>query len=742
MESIFIIPKNDKLVLSIKFTKYSNIIDKLFPTTRIKDYNELVDKMINKYGDKFIQLTNKYDNLRNNVLAYNFKSINVELIIYEVIRLYKLLQKNDKTLTISNNGYITDVVVYYKKYKLDDFNMDNVHMILHKYESKNDDNFANKLAENHKIKNIDRIDLLNNKTINNMSDNITYELIIIDNGDNFQTIFSSLVIALKKIKINGSIILYMQLLDTSENFDFINYLGNYFKNNYNYVSEIINNRSTFVFHNYLGGILIDRLLEINKQYYECEPFGGSMYNFSKCYLNTIVTPNPDQSNYKKYCEIIEKSYDQMMQHLQQIIYLYNNDLKMDDIKNNNLLYSISYATKIGLDVVEWVDSERTNKLFLERMLRQVVNIIGPYFEKFKYGCEQELEIKEHNTVKYHDKNHLNNLFTLSEHAYLYTENVKFKPIELWFNNLQKNLQKDLLNKHNININGRRVNRAWIKIQELYNETDYFNNLLAHNNKEINVLHICEAPGNFIASSIYYSETHNFKYNWTGQSLREGDIWDDYGFIKKNPDKWDFAKDNTGNIMTNIDYYYNKYKGVDSLVGDCGTPWSADEDPSLNLAVYQLIYGLLIPRVGGNFILKTYATNFDMQYISLLYTACAKYDKLYVFHSSRNFWSPELYIVGIGKKELHQTEINALLSIANKLNKGDIVYPVDFVSANFGLEYEFYTQNIIESYTQIKKFIVYLARNPDIYESVKQKLIEAIERKNKIWMEKYIPHLLK
>jgi hypothetical protein len=156
-----------------------------------------------------------------------------------------------------------------------------------------------------------------------------------------------------------------------------------------------------------------------------------------------------------------------------------------------------------------------------------------------------------------------------------------------------------------------------------------------------------------------------------------------------------------------------------------------------LSVYQMIYAILLPRVGGNFVIKTLAANFDIQYLSLIYAACAKYDKLYVFHSSRNFWSHEVYLIGIGKKELQKDEIDNLLTIAKELDNGRIVYPVDFVSANFGLEYEFYIQNIIENHVEIKKFISYLARNPDVFEELKPKFTETFDIKNKLWIDKYL-----
>lgn len=744
---------------SVKFSGEDNKVNSLFPNSKISKYEKLLKEYSNKLGDKinyYFNTVNKYSYLgkesdTDNILTYVFSSSSDGLKLYETINLFNLLNKNDKVFVIANNGFLLDILVYYEKYVLNSMIMDNIYALLQYYEPTKDDQFTQNLISKHKIKNIIHNDSpLNNSTINSVLNSkivkdSMFNLVIINYitntanlNYNFQSIFSSVVLSVQKLKMDGSIIIFLPLITSKEHFDWFNSVGNHFRESYIYNSEVVHmydHFTVFVCKNYQSSIDVNTLLEINKKYYECEPFGGKMYKYSKCYLNTIVVPNKDNTNYLNYCRTISNSYDEMIQNLQRILYIHNNPVNIDKIKNDNMMYSIGYAKKIGLDTVEWVNAKNTNKLFFEKTFRQIVNILSSYTELFKHRCSNFV-IKEYDTVKYHDKTHLNNMYMMSEHSFMYTENVNFKPVELMFNSIQKHLQKHLLNKFNISINGNAVSRAWVKLREIYIDTNYFSNLL-QNSRKINVLHICEAPGNFVASSLHYAKTNNFEYNWTAQSLKDGDIFDSYGFIKNNSSKWDFAEDGTGDIMTNIKYYYDKYKGVDSLIGDCGVAWSGENDPTKNLAVYQLLYALLIPRIGGNFIVKTYATNFDMQYLSLLYTICAKYEKMYVFRSSRNFWSPEIYIVGVGRKKIDDAEIEALLNIGTQLTKGVVMYPTNFVSADFSLEYEFYMQNIIEMYTQVKKFIVYLARNPDILNKTKQKLIDAFERKNKIWIEKYL-----
>ena len=43
--------------------------------------------------------------------------------------------------------------------------------------------------------------------------------------------------------------------------------------------------------------------------------------------------------------------------------------------------------------------------------------------------------------------------------------------------------------------------------ELYSTLNYFDNL----GNNVNAFHVCEAPGNFINASIYYTSLKNIKY---------------------------------------------------------------------------------------------------------------------------------------------------------------------------------------------------------------------------------------
>jgi len=334
------------------------------------------------------------------------------------------------------------------------------------------------------------------------------------------------------------------------------------------------------------------------------------------------------------------------------------------------------------------------------------------------------------------------------YKYLEKENIDlYKSIELLVNRNQKDLQRLLFDKYNIKIGNKKVTRAWIKMYELYHETKFFKNL---NKDTVTSFHICEAPGNFISSTLYYTKhnTNIKKYDWNAQSLNpyqnnsKTAFGDKFGFIKDNKDRWDWGKDNTGDITShsNMMYYIERYRGVDMVVGDCGVSWDTSVTQHKDISSYQLLYSLLIPRKGGNFVMKTYASKVTPIYLSILYTVYMKYEKVYIFKSSRNRFSPEIYIVGIGFKGIDKEEERNLIKISKSLGKENILYPVSKIPTEFCIMYEYYLQKIIKSYTDMKKFFVYLVRNEDIYEEIKDDIVKSVKVKNKHWLEKYMEHL--
>ena len=108
----------------------------------------------------------------------------------------------------------------------------------------------------------------------------------------------------------------------------------------------------------------------------------------------------------------------------------------------------------------------------------------------------------------------------------------------------------------------KTSNAYMKLWEIYMSIPQ---LIQNKNKQLNVFHMAEAPGQWINCTKHFIDTKRYKikkYNWLANSLNhknpenikkygKGIFADDYGFIKKNPKKWLYGKDDTGDI-TNSD----------------------------------------------------------------------------------------------------------------------------------------------------------------------------------------------
>lgn len=346
--------------------------------------------------------------------------------------------------------------------------------------------------------------------------------------------------------------------------------------------------------------------------------------------------------------------------------------------------------------------------------------------KKELKCYDKTRIEIHETFEFKYHKEFKELIDKHEKTYEYVNSVdleKYKKMELFINTRQKDLQRLLLKK-NININGKKVNRAWIKLQELFHQTNFFKNKTS-----INAFFICEAPGNFVLSTQYYIKNYTDvkHFEWNAQSLVDADIRDQYGFMLKTRDHWDYGEDNSGDITKNLLYYYKKYQ-VDILIGDCGMKWGTKHE---NLGLYQLFYALLLVKPGGNFVIKTYAINYNLRFLSLLYIITCHYEKVYLFKSRRNIWSPEIYVVGVNHKGLDQKEITNLFKIYENKN----LYPVKKIPDKFILEYLGHIDNFVNIYTNIKKLFVYFVKHPDKFNQ--EEIMKNIDKQNKNWLKKYL-----
>lgn len=621
-----------------------------------------------------------------NVLAHPLYT-QICYIWFDKIKTHNLILPTDKILIIANNGAALDTIIHYQKYENYRFNSKNIFIMLDNYDEKSDNKYTLNLITKNRI-----------TVIQSLQNNLPkFNFIFIDNN-----IRQSLEIVLNNLEINGNLFTYSPIHTNIQTYEQYKNIKQFFTTCYS--------NPTFA--------------NLDMNMFDNNLFIG--------YKGDIQISNISIDEYTKYCKKVKQEYKKQMVKLQELYALYLRPSNIPKVIQENLVYAIKYFKQIGFQVVDWLkDDASFNTYFYDTIIQNINDNTEPYVSLFKNTCNITLKLS--NDIEYYYKDHIDNIYHISEDVYQYLEDIDIKQVELYFNNRQKTLQNFLKEEYDITIENRIVSRAWMKLYELYSETKYFDNLPTN----ITAFHICEAPGNFINASLYYAKNINKTYNWSSQSWKEGDIFDEYGFIRRTSSKWDFGINKNGNIMDleNFMYYYEMFGNkVDTLVGDCGIPYHhISSGNKKNLSVYQLIYGLIMPKVGGNFVIKTYATQYNFQFISLLNVALCYYEKLYIFRSSINIWSPEVYFVGINKKEFDQ---NILVQMVHNFENNIVTYPISKIDPDFSLAYEYHTQNVISMYIEIKKFFAYLTKHPEEFNKNKSNLAKLLIHRNMALLEKY------
>lgn len=712
------------------------------------------------------------------IITYKFLH-SVSIMFHNIIYTHKLIKnKNNILLITKNSNFLSTLCYFMTKQTLDIFCLLYIHGI-----DKQIINNTIEMLNANKIKyNLVNEPLQNSVIEPLINHNIKYDFVAIDliilnkydtfinvrNNYAFNTWLSATIIGLSQLKIGGGMFLYIPFITNAVVFEYIIHISQYFKY-YKYIhSYKIDGTLNFmcvIFKNYTHEIDVNELKKINDTLYRNDPTGGINYEPSNVndikilknmgYDTTKYTYKPQtrlvkllidndkittlKKQYKKKIVKIIKSIKIILFEYEYIYKNYTNETFMKPLLQQNLNYSIYYAKKFDLQLYDWYNINHDE--YFNNIINELSNIDIKMLYPISYneciiGTFKKINISKTSKQNY---TYLSEISEIMFHSLGGINHDNIKEIELFINNKLKDLNRYIKKHYSVEINNRYVSRAWLKVHEIIQITQIFD----LTKKQITGFHVCEAPGNFIKSIEYYLHIHNIKYKWNAQTLckTKSDIYDEYKFIEQTFSQWDFGPEKCGDItnIDNMEYYINKYEGKDIFVGDCGEQWTSDVHK--NLATYQLAYALIIPKHGGTFIVKTFSVNFDLQYLSFVCMASYIYEKVYIYKSNINFWSPEIYIIGKNKKNTNDYK-HIILNIMKEYNKGNILYPINNIPSLFSLEYEFITQQYINMFAKIKKYIGFLAVNMDFFYKKKIILERIINKHNTKWLDKYFVYFLK
>ncbi|CAF1367938.1 unnamed protein product [Adineta ricciae] len=207
-------------------------------------------------------------------------------------------------------------------------------------------------------------------------------------------------------------------------------------------------------------------------------------------------------------------------------------------------------------------------------------------------------------------------------------------------------------------------QAWAKMFEILANFSLIN---CEENKPWRTLHLCEAPGAFIAALNHFLVTRdmeNIDWRWFAQTLNpyyEHDestasmLIDDDRLIfhtMNEENHWNFGIDNTGNLMSqaNIDYYISHFRPMGFNLITADGSFDVQNNPGEQEC---LVYPLLKTEVyialsclltHGNFVLKLFTT-FEKMTVDLIYLLYRMFSQISMFKpKTSKKGNSEMYVV--------------------------------------------------------------------------------------------------
>ncbi|RUS19349.1 FtsJ-like methyltransferase-domain-containing protein [Endogone sp. FLAS-F59071] len=240
--------------------------------------------------------------------------------------------------------------------------------------------------------------------------------------------------------------------------------------------------------------------------------------------------------------------------------------------------------------------------------------------------------------------------------------------------------------------------AWIKMAELHSHYEF----IPTTPHMFRSLHVCEAPGAFIASTNhFFRQQHQdkAKWEWTGFSLNpyyEGNdlaaMVDDDRMIIETYQKWYFGVDNSGNIFhhENIRGIWSDRVGAEKVqlvTGDGSVDCSSDPNEQ-ELLVSELHYAEAVCAlgalgIGGHLVLKMFNL-FECETVCLLYILATYFDNLHVSKpATSKSANAETYVIGKGFRGITTSALERLMKfVSPKFPEGRAMLPRESIPESF------------------------------------------------------------
>ena len=291
-----------------------------------------------------------------------------------------------------------------------------------------------------------------------------------------------------------------------------------------------------------------------------------------------------------------------------------------------------------------------------------------------------------------------------------------------------------------------ISQAWLKMYEIITDCHLVPN---HPPKHttFHSFHIAEAPGTFINALNNYirTKTTYTDFEWDAQSLHTKGtrIGDQFGLIKRHPQRWDWGATGDGDITSirNIKYYKQRVSSrprISLMTSDAGL--AMKESGYEKVAFASLLAILDILPSGASMVYKILTPIDEPLILNLIYVAYCNFKELIFYKPVQNNQSREFYIIGKGYLGTDSTILEAFYDELKKFKEGsgrDLFrdkYPEAFVRQFVAVSTE-----LADNYCYtIERNIYYLDNLEHITPEFKKMAKDYYDEKNHDWLDKYQP----
>ncbi|XP_054829008.1 cap-specific mRNA (nucleoside-2'-O-)-methyltransferase 2 [Eublepharis macularius] len=256
------------------------------------------------------------------------------------------------------------------------------------------------------------------------------------------------------------------------------------------------------------------------------------------------------------------------------------------------------------------------------------------------------------------------------------------------------------------VNAELCTQAWCKFHEILCSFPLLPSD-ALQNGELNSLHLCEAPGAFIASLNHYLKSHRIPcdWNWVANTLNpyyEANdtlmmIMDDRLIANTLP-WWYFGPEDTGDVMTlrhltGLQHFISNMATVHLVTADgsfdCqGNPGEQEALVS-SLHYCEAVTALMTLGLGGSFVLKMF-TLFEHGSVNLLFLLNGSFEEVHVFKpATSKAGNSEVYVVCLrylGREAIHSLLSKMMQNFGTEMVK-KALFPHHLIPESFLKEHE-------------------------------------------------------